>query len=301
VDYGRPGVYVSITYETRRILTINGSADIAVYDAMVEVARFWHPRRRCWASAQTIAELTGVSRTTVFRSWWHLQRAGKIRQTGWMRVGDVRRTRIYVFVCDDARLRARALAHGTQGLRQFEKLTRRAKALLVEKPQRAAFPPRRRRLSMTEGQQLVAWFVDECIEQSKPHMLGQKGQMARRAKELLDTAADGSGATLESVQEAITEYVRRDAKTPLALAEIWGDLERERTYEPDKRPSARKRAQEWIAENGWPTGIKKVRGSHSMTQIYDALGTEPFSEETDWPYGKPTFDEIVTALLNAKG
>lgn len=144
---------------------------------------------------------------------------------------------------------------------------------------------------MTDGQKLVAFYVDECLEQGAPEMVKLKGHIARRAKELLD-----AGDSVEQVKEALAEFIRRRASTPLALAEISMELERNKNAAASERPEARRRAKEWIAENGWPTGAVFKRGTHSGTYVYDVLGMEPIPMGYDWPYQRPSFNDVVEAL-----
>lgn len=132
-------------------------------------------------------------------------------------------------------------------------------------------------------------YVDECRAQGHPEMERMRGHVARRAKELLD-----DGVPAEQVREALTEFVRRQAKTALALAEISVELEREKKADPASRPEARRRAKAWIEQNGWPTGARFVRGSHSGSFVYHPLGRD--RPERDWSHPRPTFDEIVRAL-----
>lgn len=143
---------------------------------------------------------------------------------------------------------------------------------------------------MTVGQDLTAHYVDECVDQGRNEMVRMKGHVARRAKELHD-----AGVPVEEIKQAITEFVRRRARSPLQLAEISVELVRNESEDPALRPDERKRAKAWIEEHGWPTGARFVRGTHSGTYRYDPLGTDRVGEH-DWPHGRPTFDEIVRAL-----
>lgn len=143
---------------------------------------------------------------------------------------------------------------------------------------------------MKPGQRLTAFYVDVCHEQGVPEMVRMKGHMARRIKELLDAEVPEA-----ECEEAIREFVSRRASTPLALAEISVELVRNRKEAAHERPDARRRAKAWIEENGWPTGIMLVRGSHSYSHAHSVLGMEK-SRPVDWPYARPTFDEIVEAL-----
>ena len=54
--------------------------------------------------------------------------------------------------------------------------------------------------------EVVAHFVDECRRQGRDDLLWQKGQIARHAKQLLDTEP---GATVENIKIAISVYVAR--------------------------------------------------------------------------------------------
>jgi hypothetical protein len=61
----------------------------------------------------------------------------------------------------------------------------------------------------------------------------------------------------------------------------------------DKSP--RKVAADWIRKNGWPTGARFVRGTHSGTLVHDPLGLDPI-DVNGWPHPRPTFDDVVAAL-----
>jgi hypothetical protein len=54
--------------------------------------------------------------------------------------------------------------------------------------------------------EVVAHFVDECRRQGRDDLLRQKGQIARHAKQLLDTEP---GATVENITIAISVYIAR--------------------------------------------------------------------------------------------
>lgn len=144
---------------------------------------------------------------------------------------------------------------------------------------------------MSAGQELTAHFVDECTDQGRPEMVrALKGQVAQRAKILLK-----DGCTVDEVKAAITEFVRRRGTTALALGEIVLELARNQDPDPTLRPANRKLAMQWVEEHGWPTGAMFVRGSHAGHYKYDPLGVDRVTEQ-DWPYSKPSFDEIVRAL-----
>ena len=154
---------------------------------------------------------------------------------------------------------------------------------------------------MTPGQELTAHFVDECRAAGELDQLVVKGQMARVAKELLDIMVEDMGRSLpealHKVKEAIGEFVRRGGGSPLKLPEISLELAQNRNPDPSRRPSGREDASEWVKLNGWPTGARFIRGSHSGTYVYDPLGTERLPMGySDWPYKRPTFDDIVKAL-----
>jgi hypothetical protein len=143
---------------------------------------------------------------------------------------------------------------------------------------------------MTDGQKLVAFYVDECIEQGAPEMVKMKGHVARRAKELLEYDS------VDHVRATLREFVRRRCRTPLQLAELSTELERNESANVAERPEARRLAQQWIKENGWPTGATFKRGTHAGSYVYDPLGTEPIPIGYAWPYQRPTFDDVVEAL-----
>jgi hypothetical protein len=145
---------------------------------------------------------------------------------------------------------------------------------------------------LTDGQQLTAFFVDECRRQGKTQMLPLKGQVARIGKELLEDCE------LEAIKPAISELIRQERTHALCLGEIMLEQWREANEtDPAKQPEARRRAQAWIDTNGWPTGVGLRRGTHSFQQVQDTLGTE--RPPSDWPYRKPTFDEVARALAAA--
>lgn len=145
------------------------------------------------------------------------------------------------------------------------------------------------------GQRLTARYVDECVEQGRNEMVPMKGHIARRAKELVD-----DGVPVEEVELAIHEFVRRRGRTALQLAEIVVELRREGSPDPLERPSAVRAAREWVDTNGWPTGAFFRRGTHSGTYVYYALGTERVPSGYEWPYGKPSWEEIVHAVAAAE-
>lgn len=155
---------------------------------------------------------------------------------------------------------------------------------------------------MTEGQSLVAFYVDECIEQGKPEMVLLKGHMARRIKEILTAMEEHPEAArgrppADVVKDALREFICRNAKTPLALNDIVVEQGMNESEITVRRPEARRRAKDWIAENGWPTGARFVRGEMSGTYVYDPLGTEPLPAYYEgWPHPKPTFEDVVKAL-----
>lgn len=153
---------------------------------------------------------------------------------------------------------------------------------------------------MTDGQRLVSFYVDECIAQNRPGMTRMKGHMAKRARELYDAIRETPGyddeRAMRETLAALREFVRRDMKTPMALAELSLELVRNESPVARERPEARRRAKDWIAENGWPTGARFVHGTHSGSYVFDPLGTEPIPRGYDWPYRRPTFDDVVEAL-----
>jgi hypothetical protein len=153
---------------------------------------------------------------------------------------------------------------------------------------------------MTEGQRLVAFYVDECLEQGAPEMICMKGHVARRIKEIFDVIKEhpeaARGREPEAIAEdALREFVRRRSRTPLALNDIVVEQGMNDSDVVAARPEVRKRASEWIEANGWPTGARFVRGTHSGSYVYDPLGLEK-PMESDWPYRKPSFDDICEAL-----
>ena len=95
---------------------------------------------------------------------------------------------------------------------------------------------------------------------------------------------------------AVEAFVERRGRTALQLAEIYAELAQNESSTASERPSARRAAAQWISENGWPTGARFVRGTHSGTYAYSPLGTEPIPSGYDWPYGRPTFDDVAEAL-----
>jgi hypothetical protein len=149
---------------------------------------------------------------------------------------------------------------------------------------------------MSEASELTGLFVDECVEQGRNEMVAMKGHMARRIKELLD-----SGVSADELAETVREFVRRDERTPLALAELHVELAREQRDDPTKRPSVRRRANEWIEQHGWPTGARFVRGDVGGSYVYDPLGTEKLPPGyVGWPHQRPTFDDVARALAESQ-
>jgi hypothetical protein len=140
---------------------------------------------------------------------------------------------------------------------------------------------------------MTAFFVDECRRQGQPWMAKTlKGQVARNAKELLD-----NGCTPEEVEAGIRLLIERRATHAMGLGELVLEKLREGNDDPAERPSNRRRAQDWIDRNGWPTGVRLRRGSHGFQEVQDVLGTE--RRPSDWPHPKPTFDDVARALATA--
>lgn len=142
----------------------------------------------------------------------------------------------------------------------------------------------------TAGQGLVAYYVDQCNALGRQEMIPLKGQVARKAKELL------ADLPVERVEATLTEFIRRRGRTALQLPEIAVELAREEGARGE-RPSDRRAAREWIAEHGWPTGCRMVRGTNAAGHVHDPLGVDPIPY-TDWPYARPSFDDVAAALAS---
>ena len=146
-------------------------------------------------------------------------------------------------------------------------------------------------MSATVGQRLVSHYVDTCLERGRPEMVAMKGHVARRVKEMIDLDCDHHRLEL-----AVEAFVERRGRTALQLAEIYAELAQNESSTASERPSARRNATEWIRRNGWPTGARWVRGEVSGTYVYDPLGTEQVPHGYEWPYQRPSFDDVVEAL-----
>lgn len=121
-------------------------------------------------------------------------------------------------------------------------------------------------------------------------MIAMRGHVARRVGELLKL-----GSNEQRLETAVEEFVRRRGRTALQLAEIYVELERDEMLVGSERPAARRTANAWIKQNGWPTGARFVHGEVSGSYVYDPLGLEPVPYR-DWPYARPGFDEICDAV-----
>jgi hypothetical protein len=142
------------------------------------------------------------------------------------------------------------------------------------------------------AQRLTALFVDETVAQDAGELAKLTGRMARVIKTSLS-----EGCTEEELEAAIPEFVRRRLRNPWKLVELVVEAEQELSDDPAERPSARRRAHEWIIANGWPTGARLVRGQVGSTYVYDPLGLEPLPREYEgWPHPRVSFEEIVQAL-----
>ena len=137
---------------------------------------------------------------------------------------------------------------------------------------------------------LMARYVDECTEQGRPEMIRLKGGVARSIKDCLKHEASE-----QEVAAALRLFVQRRIRNPWKLAELVVELAQDEAADVTARPSARKAASDWIADNGWPTGARFVRGTHAGAYIFDPLGMDKITE-ADWPYHRPSFDEICVAV-----
>lgn len=142
----------------------------------------------------------------------------------------------------------------------------------------------------TQPQNLVALYVDTCVELGRREMIPLKGQVARQAKVLLEDMP------LERVTEVIVTFVKRRARTALQLPEIAVELERERSGPAEVKPSSRRAAAAFV-KSGWPTGCRMTRGTNAAGHVFDPLGRDPIPY-TDWPYPRPSFDQIAAALAS---
>lgn len=144
--------------------------------------------------------------------------------------------------------------------------------------------------ALTTGQSLVKLYVDTCVELGRPEMVPLKGQVAQHSKRLLEDVPE------ERLRRVIVEFVKRRGRTALQLAEIAVELEREQSSEPEVRPSSRRAAAQFV-KSGWPTGCRMTRGTNAAGHVFDPLGRDPIPY-TDWPYPRPSFDQIAAALAS---
>lgn len=259
-------------------------AEERFYAYAVGKARF-HDRLYFGADGRAAAAL-GVSRRTIIRHRQSLERQGWLRRCGVRRWPGGKATVCYSF--PRRRVTQRTTCRTSRTVPRETKRLSRCKA------------PGRRWV-LTDGQKLVVHFVDECVEQGANDMVKMKGHVARRANELLTIMREHPEAAcgqdpVEVVKQALTEFVRRRCRSPMQLAELSVELSRNENKDPAARPDQRRVAKAWIDEHGWPTGARFVHGLHSGSYVYDPLGTEPLPIGYDWPYRRPSFDDVTRAL-----
>lgn len=121
-------------------------------------------------------------------------------------------------------------------------------------------------------------------------MVVMKGHVARRLREIFDAGCDH-----ERLERAVDTFVDRRCRTALQLAEIYAELAQNELLPVAEQPQARRRAQEWINQHGWPTGARFVRGHNAGSYRYHPLGLERIPYH-DWPHPRPSFEDITEAV-----
>jgi hypothetical protein len=141
---------------------------------------------------------------------------------------------------------------------------------------------------MLTARDLTAFYVDEVRARGVTPAERDIGHLAREAKRLLDAGRDPA-----RIHDAITQLVRAGSR-PHALESytVQSELHYAKRRSPEGRAEDAYRA--FVEENGRPTGARFVRGSHSGSYVYDPLGFD--APPYDWPYARPTREEILAAL-----
>lgn len=241
--------------------------------------------RCCFASVATLAAELSCSERTVQRGLRRLVAEGRWECLG-NRLPSGRHVRSYVY-------RRVVSPNAPTVPSSYQKDSLRSSFWRCRAKEVALMPDNR-----TESQRFVALYVDTCHQKGRPHMLGLKGRIAQQVKQII-TGYGSEDVDRDHLARAIVAFVERNRSNALELAELCVEIAKaDMGAPPAELASVRREASAWIKANGWPTGARLVRGTHSATLVYDPLGLEPIPYK-DWPYPQPSFDEVAEALARS--
>jgi len=123
--------------------------------------------------------------------------------------------------------------------------------------------------------------------------LGRSAADARRVREHLISLNDAGFIDIVASKPPPFGYARereRERDRPLSISLPNAEPEKQR----EETPKSQNRGNGWVENLSSYTGCRYVRGTHALTAVHDPLGTEP--PPIDWPYPRPTRDEIAEAL-----
>lgn len=140
---------------------------------------------------------------------------------------------------------------------------------------------------------LVAWAID-LFEQTYDAVM-PKRTMDTFSKQLKDMLEEG--VEWRVLYEAVRLCVERGRGASALADTIIPATKRVEEY-AGLRPSQIEAAREFVKE-GWPTGARFVRGSHSGTYVPDPLGRD--RPPSGLSFERPTLRTIAVALGHKRG